>query len=407
MTSDLLTPPKTTAQTPHLFDSLSDQPLDAMLGLLGLLRNDPRPDKIDLGIGVYSDAEGRTPVMQAVKQAEAHLVAHQDSKAYVAAEGDAAFLHLIAPILFGEARASDDQYCGMQTPGGTGALRLAGSLIAQANPEARIWLGTPTWPNHATLMRAAGLTVMAHPFFDQTPQSIPFDEMMRALEAARPGDVLLLHACCHNPTGAEFTADQWRAIAAFLLRKGVIPLIDIAYQGLGYGLDEDAAAMRDLLDSVPEALIAASCSKNFGLYRDRIGSVWIKGTNARAAVRARATMVGIARTMWSMPPDHGAAVVRTILQSDALTNLWQDELSAMRARINAVRQDLAKAVPQLAAVASQTGMFCLLPLSREDVIALRTQHGIYMVETGRMNIAGLNAQNLPVFAAALQPFLKS
>lgn len=401
MTTDLLT----ASRTPQLFTALSDQPLDAMLGLLGMLRNDPREDKIDLGIGVYSDADGHTPVMQAVKAAEAHLVDHQDSKAYVAAEGDAAFLRLIAPVLFGEARAADDRYCGMQTPGGTGALRLAAGLIAQANPEARVWLGTPTWPNHASLMRAAGLTVMEHPFFDRTTQSVQFDAMMSALEAARAGDVLLLHACCHNPTGAEFTPDQWRTITAFLLRKGVIPLIDIAYQGLGHGLDADATAMREVLDQVPEALIAASCSKNFGLYRDRIGSVWVKAANAKTAVRARATMVVIARTMWSMPPDHGASVVRSILQSDSLTALWQDELSTMRDRIRAMRFGLAQAVPQLAAVATQTGMFCLLPLSREDVTDLRIRHGVYMVETGRMNIAGLNAGNLPAFAHALKNYL--
>lgn len=401
MTADSLTFPTQT----RLFDGLDDQPLDAMLLLLRQLRDDPRTGKIDLGIGVYGDEAGRTPVMQAVRQAERIVAEAQTTKAYVAAEGDARFIALLASIVLGAARAADDRYCGLQTPGGTGALRLAAELIARANPDARVWVGTPTWINHQALMRSAGLQVLEHPFFDQITQTVLFDAMISTLETARPGDVLLLHACCHNPTGAGFTSDQWRTIADLCARKGLLPLIDIAYQGLGHGLEEDAAAMRALLDIVPEALITASCSKNFGLYRERLGALWIKGSNAQAALRARANCVKAGRSMWSMPPDHGASVVRTILESANLTANWQAELAAMRARINSVRTELARAVPQLASVAQQTGMFVLLPLSREAVAELRIKHGVYMVENGRMNVAGLRSENLPRFAAALEPYL--
>ncbi|HTM79898.1 aromatic amino acid transaminase [Asticcacaulis sp.] len=401
MTADSLTFPTQT----RLFDGLDDQPLDAMLLLLRQLRDDPRTGKIDLGIGVYGDEAGRTPVMQAVRQAERIVAEAQTTKAYVAAEGDARFIALLASIVLGAARAADDRYCGLQTPGGTGALRLAAELIARANPDARVWVGTPTWINHQALMRSAGLQVLEHPFFDQSTQTVLFDAMISTLETARPGDVLLLHACCHNPTGAGFTSDQWRTIADLCARKGLLPLIDIAYQGLGHGLEEDAAAMRALLDIVPEALITASCSKNFGLYRERLGALWIKGSNAQAALRARANCVKAGRSMWSMPPDHGASVVRTILESADLTANWQAELATMRARINSVRTELARAVPQLASVAQQTGMFVLLPLSREAVAELRVKHGVYMVENGRMNVAGLRSENLPRFAAALEPYL--
>lgn len=401
MTADTLAFPTQT----RLFDALADQPLDAMLTLLQQLRNDPRDGKIDLGIGVYGDEVGRTPVMQAVRQAELIVAEAQTTKAYVAAEGDARFASLLAPIVLGASRAADERYCGMQTPGGTGALRLAAELIARANPDARVWVGAPTWVNHHALMRSAGLQVLEHPFFDQATQTVLFDEMISALGTARPGDVLLLHACCHNPTGAGFTSNQWRVIADLCARKGLLPLIDIAYQGLGHGLEEDAADMRALLDVVPEALVTASCSKNFGLYRERLGVLWIKGSNAQAALRARANCVKAGRSMWSMPPDHGASVVRTILESADLTANWQAELAAMRTRINAVRTDLAKAVPQLVSVTQQTGMFVLLPLSHEAVADLRVKHGVYMMENGRANVAGLQAENLPRFAAALAPYL--
>ncbi len=389
---------------PGLLDGLSPQVLDPMLTLLGQLRNDPRPDKIDLGIGVYRNEDGRTPVMDCVKRAEAMLVDHQTSKDYLSSEGDLEFVARLAPVLLG-AKASDPRILGMQTPGGTGALRLAAALVASANPSARVWLGQPTWPAHAGLMHAGGLETVDYPFFDRITQSILFDDMMRALEGARAGDVVLLHGCCHNPTGAELTPEQWRAVTELVARKGLLPLIDIAYQGLGHGLDEDAAALRALIDAVPEAIVTASCSKNFGLYRDRIGAVWVKGTHAAAAQRARSNLMMAARSMWSMPPDHGAAVVRTILENTDLSLLWRAEVDIMRQRLRSVRLALASALPTLAPVAAQSGMFALLPIAPSVATALRVDNGIYMLEGGRINIAGLRDETLPRFAAAIRPYL--
>ncbi len=389
---------------PGLLDGLSPQALDPMLTLLSQLRSDPRPDTIDLGIGVYRNEAGKTPVMDCVKRAEARLVEHQASKAYLSSEGDPEFVARLAPIVLGD-HAGDPRILGMQTPGGTGALRLAAALVASANPAARVWLGQPTWPAHAGLMHAGGLETVDYPFFDRVTQSILFDDMMRALEGARAGDVVLLHGCCHNPTGAELSSDQWRAVTDLVVRKGLLPLIDVAYQGLGHGFDEDATPLRALLAAVPEAIVTASCSKNFGLYRDRIGAIWVKGTHAAAAQRARSNLIMAARSMWSMPPDHGAAVVRTILEDAELSLLWRAEVDVMRQRLRNVRQALATALPTLAPVAGQSGMFTLLPIAPGVATALRVNDGIYLLDGGRINIAGLRDETLPRFAAAIRPYL--
>ena len=390
---------------PAFFDGISEQALDPMLTLLVQLRADPRPDTIDLGIGVYRDEDGRTPVMACVKQAEDHLVRHQSSKAYLSADGDPAFLKRLAPIVLGAEHAVDPRIAGIQTPGGTGALRLAAALMARANTKARVWLGQPTWAQHTALMQAGGLATVDYPFFDRATQSILFDDMMRALEDAHAGDIVLLHGCCHNPTGAELTSAQWRAVTALVQRKGLLPLIDIAYQGLGRGFDEDASGLRGMLDAVPEAVVCVSCSKNFGLYRDRVGAIWIKAANADTARRARNGLMVAARTLWSMPPDHGASVVRTVLESPELTALWRSEVGTMRLRLHDVHQRLAAALPALAGVAQQTGMFALLPLPAGAAAALRTEHGIYLMDNGRINIAGLSDATLPRFAEAASPYL--
>jgi aromatic-amino-acid transaminase len=387
------------------FAGLVPQAADALLGLIGLYRADTRPDKIDLGVGVFRDEAGATPVMRAVKAAEARLLAEQTTKTYLGPEGDAVYTDLLAHVVFGEHLAASDRLTGMQTPGGTGALRLGAELVRRARPGATVWIGQPTWPNHAPIFDEAGLAVRTHRFFDPCTGGVDFDRMITDLAAARAGDVLLLHGCCHNPTGASFTAAQWEAIAGLCITRGLIPFIDLAYQGLGDGLDQDAAATRMLLERLPDALVAYSCDKNFGLYRERVGALWGLGESAAVADLMHSNMLSLARSLWSMPPDHGAAIVRVILQSPALRADWAAELDAMRERINALRAALAGAHPALAPIATQRGMFAMLPIAPRAVTALRDDHGIYMAGNGRINIAGLRLDTVPTFVAGLERFL--
>lgn len=401
MTNDLLHAPSAIALDP--FGELTTQPADALLGLIALHRADPRPDKIDLGVGVFRDDVGLTPVMRAVKSAEARLIETQDSKSYLGAEGDAACTEALASIVFGAGRVPE-RLTGVQTPGGTGALRLGAELLARANRAARVWIGAPTWPNHGPIFAEAGLELRSHRFYDPATE-IDFAAMIDDLAGARAGDVLLLHGCCHNPTGASFTPDQWRALAELCAARGLTPFIDLAYQGLGDGLTEDAVATRMIFSALPTTLLAYSCDKNFGLYRDRVGALWVQSAGSASAGPVRSNMLTLARSLWSMPPDHGAAVVRTILESEALRHEWEAELGAMRARINSLRQALAAAHPRLSAIAEQRGMFAMLPLSPAAITALREEHGIYMAPNGRINIAGLQTDTIPAFAHALRPFL--
>ena len=392
-------------QATGLFDPLQPQPADALLALIGMHLRDPRPDKIDVGVGVYRDADGATPVMRAVKAAEALLVRDQPTKAYLGPEGDARFTELLASIVLGEALAGSDRITGVQTPGGTGALRLGADLMARAGMTGRVWIGAPTWPNHAPIFAAAGLTVVSHPYYDAATSTLEFDAMTTALKAARGGDVVLLHGCCHNPTGTGFSIAQWRVLAADFAARGIVPFIDLAYQGLGDGLEADAAGLRLMLDAVPEALVAYSCDKNFGLYRERVGALWaLSGSVVRSAA-VRDNLLVLARSLWSMPPDHGAAVVRVILEDDALTALWREELEAMRGRIGSLRFALAAAEPRLGPIAEQRGLFAMLPIDAAAVTALRERHGIYMAGSGRINIAGLQTETIAPFVSALAPFL--
>jgi aromatic-amino-acid transaminase len=404
MTTDLLSPPSAILSDP--FAPLAPQPTDALLGLIALHRADPRSGKIDLGVGVFRDDTGRTPVMRAVKSAEAWLGETQDSKSYLGAEGDAAYTEALAAIIFGARRVAD-RLTGVQTPGGTGALRLGAELLARANSAARVWIGTPTWPNHGPIFAEAGLEVRVHRFFDPAAATIDFAAMIDDLTEARAGDVLLLHGCCHNPTGTSFTPDEWRAIADLCAARGLTPFIDLAYQGLGDGLDDDAAATRMIFSALPTALLAYSCDKNFGLYRDRVGALWVQSASAVTAGPVRSNMLTLARSLWSMPPDHGAALVRIILESGTLRAEWEAELDTMRARINDLRQALAVAQPRLSSIATQRGMFAMLPLSSAAIAALREDHGIYMAPNGRINIAGLRTDTIPVFAEALLPHLEA
>ncbi|WP_336957846.1 amino acid aminotransferase [Sphingobium aquiterrae] len=390
---------------PPLFSALEPQPADGLLGLIGLYRADPRAEKLDLGVGVFRDDRGATPVMRAVKAAEARLLAGQESKAYLGPEGDEHFTRLLADRVFGGALAGSDRLSGVQTAGGTGALRLGAELVARANGDATIWVGAPTWPNHGPIFRAAGLRVRSHRFYDPARGAVDFDGMMVDLAEARPGDIILVHGCCHNPTGATLTAAQWAALADMIEDRGLVPFIDLAYQGLGDGLEDDAAATRMLLDRCPEALVAYSCDKNFGLYRDRVGAFWVQSASRQAAAVTQGNVLSLARAIWSMPPDHGAAIVRLILEDAALTADWEAELAAMRLRINGLRLALAEAHPALSAIGAQRGMFALLPVTPQAVIAMREAHGIYMAGNGRINIAGLRHDTIPAFIAGVAPHL--
>jgi aspartate/tyrosine/aromatic aminotransferase len=384
-----------------LFDRLEAQQSDSLLALIGLAKADTRPEKIDVGVGVYRDAAGTTPILRAVKAAEKILLETQETKSYLGSEGDIRFVDLIKPIVFGDAGARNDAIVGVQTPGGCGALRLGAELIRASGGGARVYVGQPTWPNHVPLIGAAGVEMVEHPYYDKNSREVLFDRMMEALRQARAGDVVLVHGCCHNPTGADLSLDQWRELAGLVAERGLIPFVDLAYQGLGNGLEEDAQGARMVVEAAEQALIAQSCDKNFGLYRERVGSLFIKGSSQAQAKVVFGNMLGLARTMWSMPPDHGAAIVRTILETPHLDADWRAELKEMLARIRSLRARLAAYDPRLAYIDRQNGMFSMLPLTPEAVVGLRASHGIYMANSGRFNVAGLSDGNVDYFAAAV------
>ena len=373
---------------------------DSLLALIALCNADPRAEKMDVGVGVFRDGEGRTPILKVIKEAEQILRDTQETKAYLGSAGDKRFTELLRPILLGE-HADDDRIAGLQTPGGCGALRLGFELIATANPDARVLVGTPTWPNHPPIIHSVGLQIVEYPYYDRDACSIRFDAMVVALKDARPGDVVLLHGCCHNPTGADLEEGQWAEVTRIVAERGLLPFVDIAYQGFGRGLDEDARGLRGLLAACDEVIAAQSCDKNFSVYRDRVGSLFVKTGSTDATVRAMAHVAQRAREMWSMPPDHGAAAVRIVLDTPELKQRWLGELAAMRDRINAVRQRIAAADPRLEYIGRQFGMFSMLPLSRDQVFALRDRHAIYMADSGRFNVVGLSDAQVDRFTAAV------
>jgi aromatic-amino-acid transaminase len=387
-----------------MLDRLTQQPPDALLALIKLHDADPRPDKIDLGVGVYRTGQGETPVFGAIKAAERKLVEEQDSKAYLGPEGDMGFVHALMPHVFGAADPTrGGRIEGMQTPGGTGGVRLA-LAMAQRAGVTRVLMGTPSWPNHAQIVADLGLELVT--FRHATPAGeADLDALCTALAAAGEGDAVLLHGCCHNPTGIDYAPEQWTQIAAQLANSPVLPVIDLAYQGLGSGMEEDAAGMRAVLDAVPEALVAYSCDKNFGLYRDRVGAFFMQVPDPAELPKVLSNGHALARANWSMPPDHGAAAVRIVLEDERLTAQWQDELDQMRARIRQVRAALGEAGRvgslDLMPYARQHGMFAMLPLGKEQIEALRADHAIYMAGSGRINVAGLTTGNLPKFVEAL------
>lgn len=387
-----------------MLETLQPQPADALLALIKLHDADPRAEKIDLGVGVYRTNTGATPVFAAVKAAEQRLLETQDSKSYLGPEGDMGFVNALMPWIFGEAAAASGRIRGMQTPGGTGAVRLAAALAAKAGAQ-RIHLGVPSWPNHKQIFDDLGL------------ETVPFDHatadgranhagVLAVIRGAGARDAVLLHACCHNPTGVEYTATQWAEIAEALRQSPVLPIIDLAYHGLGAGMEEDTAGLRQVLAAVPQALVAYSCDKNFGLYRDRVGALYFMAADAALGDTVASNANALARAAWSMPPDHGAAVVRVVLTDPELTTMWQDELADMRARMGRVRDRLAAAdstVPGmgLATIGEGHGLFAMLPLDKAQIEALRRDHAIYMAGSGRINVAGLTEGNTPRFIAAL------
>jgi len=382
---------------------LADLPLvsnDSLIALIGMVDADPRPEKIDVGVGVFRDAVGNTPILKVMKEAEQRLVDTQVTKAYLGSAGDKRFAELLRPLLLGE-HAGDERIVGLQTPGGCGALRLGFELLARANPGARVLVGTPTWPNHPPIIRSVGLELVEYPYYECGQGAIRFEDMIAALRDAEAGDIALLHGCCHNPTGADLDEDQWRAVRDVVVERGLVPLVDIAYQGFGRGLDEDAFGVRLMLDSCDEMIVAQSCDKNFSVYRDRVGSLWIKTGSREASETAMNHVYQIAREMWSMPPDHGAAAVHIILENPALRERWLGELTGMRDRINSVRQRIAAADPRLAFIGRQFGMFSMLPLSKEQVLKLREDSAIYMADSGRFNVVGLGDDQIDRFIAAV------
>ncbi len=384
----------------QLLEKLNAIESDSLLALIAMANAETRPDKIDVGVGVYRDGEGRTPILRSVKAAEQCLWDEQQTKAYLGGAGDKRYTELLRPIVLGR-HAEDERILGLHTPGGCGALSLGFKLIAAARPQARVLVGTPTWPNHIPVIEAAGLEVSRYGYYDRDERFIRFDEMMQRLDGAQPGDVVLLHGCCHNPTGADLDDDQWADVARTVAYRGLLPFVDIAYQGLGRGLDEDARGLHRLLDVCDEIIVAHSCDKNFGLYRDRVGSLWVKTGDPRQSRIAMDNVLQIAREMWSMPPDHGAAAVRIVLEDEALTADWRVELGEMRARIARVRTRIAAADARLAYIGEQYGMFSMLPLEIDQVRKLRSDHAIFMAESGRFNVLGMADHALDRFVAAV------
>lgn len=393
-----------------MFEQLKPQPADKILALTEAFRADPRTDKIDLGVGVYRDAEGLTPVMQAVKKAEEYIWKTQATKTYTSLLGEEAYRTALTRLIVGENYESlRSSLAASSSVGGTGAVRLAFELAQVANPDLTVYVPEPTWPNHLTILTALGIRYQSYRYFD--PQSGEVDEtgLLTDLEKVTTGDLVLLHGCCHNPTGANPTPEQWQKIATLLNEKGATVLVDLAYQGFGDGLEEDAAATRLLLNVLPEILVAASCSKNFGIYRERTGLLLGKSGNPDIL---QANMAAHNRKAFSFPPDHGARIVTHILENEALTHAWKTELEEIRLQMLRLRGELCEALREATQsdrfdfIARHRGMFSRLGLSPEQVERLRAEHGIYMTADSRINIAGLNSVTVPVLARAVANVLE-
>lgn len=395
------------------FDAIGRVPGDPILGLMEAYAQDSNPRKFDLGVGVYKDAQGLTPIPEAVKIAEARLVESQDTKTYIGGHGNPLFGKVINELVLGaDSKLIVEQRAGAtQTPGGTGALRLAADFIAQCLPGKGVWLSNPTWPIHETIFATAGVKVSHYPYVG-SDNRLDVDAMLAVLNEVPKGDVVLLHACCHNPTGFDLSHDDWRRVLEVVRNRNLLPLIDFAYQGFGDGLEQDAWSTRLFAAEVPELLITSSCSKNFGLYRDRTGALIVCAKTADKLIDIRSQLANIARNLWSTPPDHGAAVVATILADPDLKARWVDEVEAMRLRIAQLRSGLVEALEphglreRFAHIGVQRGMFSYTGLSPEQVKQLREHHSVYMVSSGRANVAGIDATRLALLADAIASVCK-
>lgn len=392
-----------------IFNTIEQAAPDAILGLTDAFKADVHPQKINLGVGVYQDDHGATTVLHAVKKAEAQLLAQEASKSYLPIPGAPAYGKAVQRLLFGASSdiVSSNRAVTLQTPGGTGALRVAGDFLAAHFPQARLWMSTPTWPNHPSIFKAAGLAIETYPYFDATTNRLDFEGMKAALQTMRAGDICLLHGCCHNPTGVDPTAKQWAEIASIIREQECLPFLDFAYQGFAAGIDEDAVGIRALSDAGVPFLIASSFSKNFGLYNERVGALTAVAADAAEAQRVMSQLKFCVRTNYSNPPSHGGAIVTEVLTSAELRLEWQSELAAMRDRIHRVRQLLveklkARNFPRDPSfMVEQRGMFSFSGLLPEEVNVLKERYSIYIVGSGRINVAGITSRNIDYLCDSL------
>ncbi|MCW0305826.1 amino acid aminotransferase [Pantoea ananatis] len=392
-----------------MFESISAAPADPILGLADLFRADDRPNKINLGIGVYKDETGKTPVLTSVKKAEQYLLEHETSKNYLSIDGLPDFAHCTQELLFGQGNAliAAGRARTAQTPGGTGALRVAADFLSTQTSVKRVWVSNPSWPNHKNVFNAAGLEVCEYQYYDAANHTLDFDGMLASLKEVKAGDVVLFHGCCHNPTGIDPTAEQWQQLAQLSLANGWLPLFDFAYQGFAGGLEEDAEGLRIFAASHQELIVASSYSKNFGLYNERVGAITLVAGDAATADTAFSQVKYTIRANYSNPPSHGAAVVATILGNDALRTIWQQELSDMRQRIQRMRQLFVNTLADKGAqqdfsfIIKQNGMFSFSGLTKDQVIRLREEFGVYAVNSGRVNVAGMTPDNMSALCEAI------
>ncbi|KAA6048120.1 aspartate/tyrosine/aromatic aminotransferase [Pantoea sp. ICBG 1758] len=392
-----------------MFESISAAPADPILGLADLFRADDRPHKINLGIGVYKDETGKTPVLTSVKKAEQYLLENETTKNYLSIDGLPDFARCTQALLFGNDSPliAAGRACTAQTPGGTGALRVAADFLATQTSVKRVWVSNPSWPNHKNVFNAAGLEVCEYQYYDAANHTLDFDGMLAALQQAQAGDVVLFHGCCHNPTGIDPTREQWQQLATLSQEKGWLPLFDFAYQGFARGLDEDAEGLRIFAAAHQELLVASSYSKNFGLYNERVGALTLVAASSDAAKTAFSQVKYSIRANYSNPPSHGAAVVATILSNEALRTIWVQELTDMRQRIQRMRQLFVNTLAEKGArqdfsfIIKQNGMFSFSGLTKDQVVRLRDEFGVYAVNSGRVNVAGMTPDNMSALCEAI------